>query len=185
VSASDTRVAAARRRRTRYIDRRLQRWPILALVLLQAALVGGSVWLMQGRLQGAIEDSLYRGHLGTAAPLLDQLLREALPLLGIFVVVNLLLVTAIELAWRRRVRLLLRDFLLLIGKTRALDFTPDPPTRPGHELLELAVRYRETERDRLAAIFTGINRLDDAARVAAPAPDQLRQTLEALKALVR
>jgi hypothetical protein len=157
----------------------------VTLALLEASLVGGSVWLMHGRLQQAIENSLYRGHFDNAPPLLDQLLHEALPLLGIFVVVNLIVVLLVELAWRRKVRSLLRDFMLLIGKTRALDFSPDPPTHSGHDLLDLAVQYRQAERGRLASILAGIKRLDNTARAAPPDPGQVRQALDALQALVR
>jgi hypothetical protein len=156
---------------------------IAALVALEIALVCASVWLMHRHLLQAIEDSLYRVHLSGTPPLLDLMLRDALPLLGTFVIVNLLAVFAVEFAWRRSVRPLLGDFMALMTKTRSIDFSPDPEFRPRHALLELAIRYRESERARLQAILAGIARLDEAAR-ASEFP-QARRALEDLRSNLR
>lgn len=73
--------------------------------------------MMFWRLNQIIEDKLYRVHLADAVPMLAQLMREALILLGIFSAVKLIALVVVDFIGRRYVYSILRLFKLLMGKT--------------------------------------------------------------------
>lgn len=152
--------AAAHRRKIHYVDKTLQKWLLLALVMLEAGLVAAMVWLMHWRLSQVIEDNLYRVHLAKAASMLHQLMQEASLLLGVFIMANVIALLIADGIWRRYVNSLLRGFMTLIGKTGRLDFSADPEMSGRHRLLDLAATQRARERLRLGAIREQLAGLD-------------------------
>lgn len=148
-----------RARRIHYVDERIQKWLLVALVVLEVALAGAAVAVLDWRLSGVIEDNLYRVHLAEAEPLLGQLTLAAVNVLGVFVAVNAIAVLAADAIWRYYVNSVVHDFMALIGKTGDLDFSPDPEAT-RHEVLALAAAWRARERARLAEIRVQVGRLD-------------------------
>lgn len=175
--------AARHRRHIHYVDKTLQKWLLVGLVILEAGLVVAMVWLMHWRLSRVIEENLYRVHLAKAAPLLNQLMLEAPLLLGIFMLANAIALLLADGIWRGYINSLLRDFMTLVGKTGRLDFSADPRVGGRHRLLDLAATHRVRERNRLAAIREQMARLD-AELSGANDPRSLRELLSGLRELV-
>jgi len=150
------------RRKIRYIDDSLQKFLLVGLVVLEAALAAGLTWVMFRHLTGIIDDNLYRVHLADAAPLLSQLRHEALILLGLFCAGNVAALVLVDFIWRRHAYSILRLFMHLVAKTRALDFTADPETGDWHQLLSLAQAQRDLDRSRLGLIREQMSRLEAA-----------------------
>jgi hypothetical protein len=167
------------RRKIHYVDETLQRFLLIGLVALEAALAGGLAWMMYRRLSGIVEDNLYRVHLADNGSILPPMLHEAVMLLAIFSLVNLVAVLAVDFIWRRHVASILRLFNLLMGKTDQLDFTADPEISKRHEVLDLAETQRERDRVRLKEIREQLSRLETPA----PAANDARQRLEILQAV--
>ena len=140
------------RRKIHYVDETLQKFLLIGLVMLEAGLAAGLAWLMFRHLNQIIDDNLYRVHLADAVPIINQLTHAASILLGLFCAVNLVALAVVDLLWRRHVDSILRHFMRLVGKTRALDFTIDPTTGNRHLLLNLAETQREQDRTRLTKI---------------------------------
>lgn len=153
---------AAHRRRLLYVDSSIQRSLLLALVVLEVALVATSIWLLHWRLVHFIDDSMYRMHAAHEGLTLMRLAQEGFPVLVLFVVVNLLALTLVAGLWSARENLVLRDFIKLMEKTRELDFSGDPEPRRQHEVLKLATAWRALERARFAALREQLANLEDA-----------------------
>jgi len=171
------------RRRIHYVDRLLQRRLLAGLVLLEAVLVASSVWAMHWRLQQVVEANLYRIHIADAGTLVPRLMNEALVLLGIFMLVNVVALLLAEGAWGRYVGKVLRAFMVLVEKTARLDFSPDPANEHDHEVLSLARSWRASERLRLQALGECTVALD-ALAARGDEPEAIRHTLVRLRELL-
>lgn len=171
------------RRKIHYVDETLQKFLLVGLVVLEAGLAAGLTWMMFGRLNQIIEDNLYRVHLGGSVPILAQLTHEALILLGIFSVVNLIALLLVDLGWRRYVNSILRLFMRLMGKTYQLDFTSDPEISDRHQVLDMAKTQRVQDRNRLTEIRQQLSRLEPAM-LAANDTQGVHDVLKALDELL-
>ena len=175
--------ATRHRRHIHYVDKSLQKWLLVGLVIVEAGLVAAMVRLMHWRLSRIIEENLYRVRPAKAAPLLNQLMQEAPLLLGIFMPANVIALLLADGIWRGHVDSLLRGFMTLVGKTGGLDFSADPQFGGRHRLLDLAATQRTRERLRFAAIRERIARLD-AELSGAGDPRNVRELLDGLNKLV-
>jgi len=172
------------RRRIRYIDVSIQKWLLVGLVVIEIGFVVGMAWLMYRHLNQTIEYNLYRAHLAAAAPLLDQLLHAAWPLLGMYLVANALVLLLAHVIWRGYLNSLLSRFMALIDKTGRLDFSADAKASPdSHELLMLTGTQRTRERQRLAAIREQMMKLDSEVSASAN-PQRVRDALDSLEELL-
>jgi len=140
------------RRKTHYVDERLQKLFLLGLVLLEISLALGLTWLMWRHLNQIIDDNLYRVHLTITVPILSQLMQESLYLLGIFFAVNLLALLVVDQIWRHYVNSILHAFIALMDKTAALDFSADPKISKRHQILDNAETQRAQDRKRFHKI---------------------------------
>ncbi len=181
MNASTTRTSArpTYRRKRHYVDRSIQQSLLVAMVALEVALAAACIWLAHWRLVQLIEDSMYRMHAAQSAPTLLRLAQEAFPVLALFVVFNLIALTLVAGLWSARENLVLRDFMALIAKTQALDFSSDPAPQRPHEVLALAASWRARERTRSAAIRDELAQLEATAAANASA-QTLRDALERL-----
>ena len=139
------------RRRIRYIDAPLQRWLWLVLIL-EIIAAAACVAFLYWRLNGLIEASLYRIHLGAEPSIVPLLLNEGVMLLLLFVGVNIAALFVATYVWTRYVGSIVAEFSTLVEKTRRLDFSSDETSRVRHEVLSKALQWRSTERERLDAI---------------------------------
>ena len=102
------------RRKIHYVDETIQKFLLIGLVLLETGLAVGLAWLMFRHLNQIIDDNLYRIHLADTAPILTQLIHEAVILLGIFTVANLAALVLIDFIWRRYIYSILFFFKQLM-----------------------------------------------------------------------
>jgi len=165
-------------RRIHYVDESIQKGLLVGLVLLEMALAAGLAWLMYRHLSAVVEDNLYIIHMAEAKPLATELLHAALKLFGLFVLVNVVALVAVDVLWRRYVDGILSDFGGLMRKTAQLDFSADAPLQRRHQLLDLAEQQRSQDRARLTAVHAASQRLIEAQQAGDGAAVQ-----QALKAL--
>ncbi len=171
------------RRQTHYVGERLQTFLLLALVLLEVALVAGLSWLMWRHLTQIIDDNLYRVHLDHSPSILSLLLREATVLLGWFFVTNLCALLLANLLWQHHVKAVLRHFMALIQKTQALDFSADPTLTGQHQIISLAASQRQQERKRLLQFRAQLEVVTEGL-TPATAPAELAEALHSLRQLL-
>jgi hypothetical protein len=171
-------------RKTHYIDENVQKTLLISLVLIEAVLVLGLCWIMYRQLSHTIELNLYRIHLAEAEPLLKQLLHAALPLLAMFLLVNVLASASVYLIWRRQMNAMLMEFRIQVDKTRQLDFSPDMDLTPyRYELLRLSTAQRAQERQRFIAIRERMALFE--TDISAPADSgRIRSALDGIEALL-
>jgi hypothetical protein len=146
--AQQTRTAY--RRRLRYVDSSVQKSLILAMVAFEIILVAVASGFLYWRLSGLIEEQLYRVHLVQTSSILKQVANDGLVVLAVFALINVLTLLAIVKIWSHQENRILQDFITLIRKTQALDFSPDVAIHPRHEVLALAMVWRMRERERLS-----------------------------------
>jgi hypothetical protein len=159
-------------RRTRhYVDHSVQRALLISMVALEVVLVAASVWLAYARLASFIDASMYRMMLSQSGPTLLRLAQEAMPVLGGFVALNLIALSAVAAIWSRRKRRVLRSLGEMMEKTRALDFSPDTEPEQQHEVLALAAAWRARERERFRAVRECVAQLEAAWSAAQPAQE--------------
>lgn len=171
------------RRKIRYVDETIQKFLLIGLVFLETGLAAGLAWMMFRHLNQIIEDNLYRIHLANTAPILPQLMHQAIILLGIFTVSNLVALVLVDFIWRRYIYSILGLFKQLMEKTYNLDFTDDPEINSRHQVLDLAETQRNQDRIRLTAIREQLSRLE-TAKMATNDTQTVREVLIALDELL-
>lgn len=140
------------RRHIFYVDRSIQRPFIAAFVLVELALVAIAIAVAYWRLNVVIDESLYRVHITEFGPVWIRLAKEAAWILGAFAAINVLVLIVVESIGRRFERLVLEDFGQLSRKTERLDFSVDTGYEKTHDVLKLALVWREQERSRFVAL---------------------------------
>lgn len=150
------------RRRLKYIDRSVQTSLIVAMVVFEVAWVALTTWYLYGRVNGLIDEGLYRVHKVPTSSLLQQVTTEALPVLAVLALVNMLVLVLIVKLWSVHEDRILRNYMTLVGKTGQLDFSSDSAIQANHQLVTLAVEWRARERDRLVGIRETAKQLESA-----------------------
>lgn len=178
-----SRQSPAYRRQRHYVDRAIQRPLLLAMIIIEVALVATFVWLMHWRLAGFIENNLYRMHATESALTLTLLVREGSPFLFLYLVVNLLVLAVVFRLWSVRQDWMLNDLTALITKSCALDFSLDPESKYQHKALVLVLAWRESERRRFSTIRDQVARLEVAVVTGEP-PQNLLVSVGRLKELL-
>jgi hypothetical protein len=162
------------RRRVRYIDAPLQRW-LWLVVVLEVVAAAACVGLLYWRLNGMIEASLYRVHLGSAASIVPALMHDGFMLLLLFIAGNIVALLLATLIWARYVHGIISEFTSLVEKTHQLDFGADSSAPARHEVLSLAIQWRAMERERLEAIRQAVAILSAAQSSASDRTDALKR----------
>ena len=183
MSSTAARANLRHRRRIHYVDERIQKWLLIALVVMELALAGAAVGTLYWHLNGIAEENLYRVHLAAAQPLFDQLVLGAQKVLGIFIAVNIVGLLLADAIWRKYVDAVVIDLLALIGRTGELDFCADPQAAHGHEVLVRVRAWRARERQRFAAIREQLAGLEDEVSARGD-PRRLRDLLDNLGKLM-
>jgi len=183
MSSTAVQANARHRRKIHYVDERIQKWLLVALVVMEAALAAAAVGVLNWHLAGVIEENLYRVHLHAPGPLFDQLMQGAQKVLGMFILINVIALLLADAIWRHHVNCVVNDFMALTGKTGDLDFSADPETAHSHEVLALARAWRARERVRLAAIREQLVRLEGEVSAQSD-PRRIQELLDNLKELL-
>lgn len=148
-------------RKVKYIDHAIQKWLLIALVVLELTVLSVAGAVLYFRLNAIVEENLYRIHFDNQHSMLSVLLVESLWIIGGMIVVNLLALFAADRIWVRYVNSILADLRRLLSSTRELDFRNASSTdvHQRHEVLALSVAWRKAERARHVALRKSIDLL--------------------------
>jgi len=147
-------------RKVKYIDHAIQKWLLIALVILELIVLSVAGAVLYFRLNAIVEENLYRIHFDNQHSMLSVLLVESLWIIGGMIVVNLLALFAADRIWVRYVNSILKDLRGLLTSTRELDFrNASADVRQRHEVLALSVAWRKAERARHVALRKSIDLL--------------------------
>jgi hypothetical protein len=172
------------RRHIFYVDRSIQRPFIAGLVLVEVALVVIAIAVAYWRLNVVIDESLYRVHVTEFGPVWMRLAKEAAWILGAFAAINMVVLVIVESISSRFERLVLEDLGQLIRKTEQLDFSADGDNRQTHDVLKLALTWRDKERARFAAVRRQLNELNEAFVGTAPSKTPVKSAIQSIKNLI-
>ena len=165
-------------RKVHYIDHVLQKWMLIALVVLEVVVLSAAGAILYWRLSQVVDDSVYRIHFGDQPSMFSVLLKESLWVLAGLVAANLLALFVADRIWVRYVRSIVMSLSALLTKSRDLDFSEDADMRQRHKVVTLALGWRRQERARLQRLQHAI----EAAATQPPAPeDEFRASLLALR----
>jgi hypothetical protein len=174
----------AYRRHIFYVDRSIQRPFIVGLVLVEVALVAIAIAVAYWRLNVVIDESLYRVHITEFGPVWMRLAIEAAWILGAFAAINMLVLVVVESISSRFERLVLEDLGDLIRKTEHLDFSADSGDRNAHDVLKLALAWREKERTRFVSVRHQLDEMKVAFGSTPPSKSNIRATIESIRNLI-
>lgn len=166
-------------RKIKYVDHVLQKWLLVALVVLELLVLSAAGAILYFRLNGIVEDSLYRIHFGGQPSMFSILLTESLRIVAGLIAVNLLALFVADRIWARYVRHILEMLRELLTRTRQLDFLTDASTNQRHKVIALALDWRQAERARQQALRQGLAQLSQPS---CANNDALRAGLLALRA---
>lgn len=156
----DPTTQTATRRHIVYVDDRLQKWLLIALVTFEVLLIAGALWMLYLQLDSLLEANLYRVHYSGDPHIYPLLLKNALIGIGGLIGINLVLLLIADRMWSRHVNSILQPLNELLAKVEALDFSDEVSTAASHKVVELARSWRNSERQRLRKLRAQIAELD-------------------------
>ena len=169
-----------RQRKIHYIDQDLQKWLLIALVVLEVVILSVAGAVLYARLNIVVEESLYRIHFTSRPSMFSILLKESLPILAGMVVANLLALFVANRIWLRYVNGIVAALRDLLSRTRDLDLQADLGVPTRHPVLERALAWRSAERARHLALREALEIVEKAAANAALSNNEFRACLLAL-----
>lgn len=183
MNAHTTTPGAAVRRKIHYIDHAVQNRLLIAFILLEALFVAIGLLYLHADLSAIVEENLYRIHFDNAESLFALLFRKSMLILAGLIAVNVVVLAVADQLWRRYVDSIVAPFSGLMTRTGELDLADDAGIEPGHEVLKLALAWRETERARCRRLRSELALLSANGDYGSPgARQQARAILERVKA---
>lgn len=173
------------KRRIIYVDDKVQKWLLLVLLALEILLIIGTLWVLYLQLSKVVDDNLYRVH-ASSKPLIYPLLLKT-PLIGLsgMVVINILMLWVASRVWIHHVSSIVKPFMELMSKVEAMDFSEDTAVQAPHKVVDLALTWRHTKRQRLLRLRREIARLDELGDLSgAEAQRRARASLEEIRKLI-
>lgn len=146
------------RRYIHYVDHHIQKWLLVALVVMECALIGLAIWALHGALSDLVEENMYRIHFSEEPELLPRFLAKGVKILIGIGVVNLLAIILADRIWAAYVGSILRKLDALIEEAQQLDFSERAMTRT-HDVLEQALAWRTGEAGRMGKLRACIGAL--------------------------
>ena len=167
------------RRHIHYVDHTLQKWLLLALVVIEVVLVSLAIWALYKALGTIIDEDMYRVHYSASTQLLPLLIKEGSVVLGWMLLVNLLALLAADRIWVIFVHDILKQLSHLMRASQDLDFASHDRIRSKHAVLAQALSWRDTTRQRLEQSRSLILSLPPALPASAEARAELSARLSA------
>ena len=169
-------------RNVTYIDQALQKWLLVALVVLEVLILVGAGAVLYFRLDAAVEDSLYRVHMAGQPSMLSVLLKESVQIVVGLIAVNLIALLVADRIWARHVRGILGALRIILQSVRDLDLREETVSEisPRHEILVVGLEWHRTERKRHLALRKSIAALEHMAKQSNTSDDAFRAGLLAL-----
>lgn len=147
------------RRRVRLVDDMLQKYLLVALVVMETLAVAIAIWALYQALGEIVDENTYRIHFSGAPSILSQLLGEGLRVLGAMLLLNVLALIAADRIWAWYVRRVVSKLDQLMAASSRLDFSGQEAIPFHHAVLDQAVAWRQTELRRLAGLRAGLRGL--------------------------
>ncbi len=173
------------KRRIIYVDDKVQKGLLLALIVLEAALIAGTLWMLYQQMNEIVNANLYRVHFIEKPNIYPMLLKTVL--LGVLglIAINVILLWVVSWMWARHVDSILKPFGELVGSVGELDFTEKTKFDAPHKVVELAHEWHSSKRQQLLKIREEIARLDALGDLSDPeANARARKSLEAIRDLL-
>lgn len=169
-------------RSIQYIDQALQKWLLVALVVLEVLILAGAGAILYFRLNALVEESLYRVHLAGQPSMLSVLLEESLLIVVGLIVINLFALFVADRVWARHVRGILVALRKLLSSVQNLDLREETVAGilPKHEVLRVGLTWHRAERARHLALDESIAALERMAKQPDTSDDAFRAALLAV-----
>ena len=173
------------KRRIVYVDDKVQKWLLIALVTLEVLLIAGTLWMMYVQMGEVVDANLYRVHFSDKPNIYPLLFKTALAGVIGLIAINVMVLWVAGWVWERYVDSILKPFRELIEKVEALDFSEDAAMAVPHKVVDLALAWRRSKRHELIELRKEIARLDEPGDLSdAGARARARTTLETIRELL-
>lgn len=169
------------RRKIHYIDFIVQKRLLIALVVLEGTLLCSAGAVLYYRLHSIVDENLYRIHFADQPSMFHVLFSESLLILGVLLAVNLVALLIADRIWAHYVTGIMSCLRGLLSRTLELDLRPDTAAPHGHKVLELALAWRETERNRHLVLRALFDRAESAAGAVPLQVEEYRACLLAMR----
>jgi hypothetical protein len=169
------------RRQIHYVDHVLQKWLLIALVLLESALTAAAIWGLYRELSDIVDSNLYRVHFSEDEDLLTPFFVQGLKILIGTGIVNFIAIIVADRIWAQYVRGILRGLDSVTQAAQRLDLLPRKGVRRTHAVLDQALRWQRAESLRLKRIRYSVRHLPDGL----PQTEAERATASAHLAIVK
>lgn len=165
-----------------YVDEKIQKGLLVALVVLEVLLVAGTLWVLYRQMGEVLDANLYRVHFSQQPNIYPLLFKTGLMGIGALVAVNVIVLWVATWLWARHVDSIIRPFRELVAKVEALDFTEDQANDVLHEVVDLALAWRHSKRRILHKLRAEIAKLDELGDLSDPeAQRRARSILESIR----
>jgi hypothetical protein len=149
------------RRRIYYVDHTLQKWLLVAMVILETLLTGFAIWGLYVVLGNIVDDNLYRVHLSDDRDILNRFIIEGAKVLAATGVVNLSALVIADRIWAVYVRKIVDGLDKIMLAAQRLDLMPKAGVRRMHAVLDQALRWQRAESLRLRRIRYSVRHLPE------------------------
>lgn len=173
------------KRRIIYVDDKVQKGLLIALVTLEVLLIAVTLWVLYVQMGEVVDANLYRVHFSDKPNVYPLLLKTILGGVIGMIAINVLVLWIAGWVWMRHVNSIIKPFRELVGKVEALDFSEDAAAHVPHQVVDLALSWRRTKRQRLLKLRTEIAKLNDLGDLSdAAVRVRARASLEAIRELL-
>lgn len=149
------------RRRIYYVDHTLQKWLLVAMVVLETMLTGFAIWGLYRALGDIVDDNLYRIHLPDESEMLNRFMIEGAKVLIATGVVNLSALIIADRIWAVYVHKIVEGLDKIMFAAQRLDLLPQAGVKRLHAVLDQALRWQRAESLRLRRIRYSVRHLPD------------------------
>ncbi|RZI42004.1 hypothetical protein EGT07_15490 [Herbaspirillum sp. HC18] len=154
-------ISSSERRQTHYVDHILQKWLLVALVILECTLTALAIWGLYWVLTDIIESNMYRIHFSPDDNMLrDFAIAGAKILIGTGVV-NFIAIVLADRIWAVYVHSIVRGIDKVMLAAQRLDLTAQQGVRRTHLVLDRLLRWQRAEGLRLRRIRYSVRHLPD------------------------
>lgn len=150
------------RRRNVYVDHVLQKWLLVALVLLECVLTGLAIWGLYLILGDLIDQNMYRIHFSPDDDILRDFAVQGAKILVGTGVVNITAIILADRIWAVYVRSIVRGLDKVMLAAQRLDLMQQRDVRRTHALLDRVLRWQRAESLRLRRIRHSVRHLPDS-----------------------
>lgn len=173
------------KRRIVYLDEKVQKGLLVALVTLEILLVSGTLWVLYLQMGEVVDANIYRVHFSSQPNIYPLLLKTGLIGVGALVAVNIIVLWIAVWVWTRHVDSFVRPFRELLAKVESLDFSEDQAHAALHEVVDLTLAWRHAKRRILHDLRAEIAKLDELGDLSdIEAQRRARATLEEIRDLL-